>query len=150
MIPTISQYNPNNEFFTEELCFITEILNSPNDAEQSIAYARVQPGVTTRWHALIDTTERYVILAGQGLVEIGDLPATEMKAFDVAIIPAGTRQRITNTGLPISYSWPYVRQDLHHCATKTSKPTPATPVNKTNNKACRAILAAVLCALDKS
>lgn len=98
MIPIISQYNPDNEFFTEELCFITELLNSPNDAEQSIAYARVQPGVTTRWHALIDTTERYVILAGQGLVEIGDLPATEMKAFDVAIIPAGTRQRITNTG----------------------------------------------------
>lgn len=43
-------------------------------------------------------TELYVILSGQGVVKIGDLPATAMKTFDVTIIPPGTRQSITNIG----------------------------------------------------
>ena len=98
MIPAFNPHNPSSEFFTEELCYITELSNSPNDPELSIASARVAPGITTRWHALIDTTERYVLISGQGIVEIGDLPPTAMKPLDVATIPAGMRQRITNTG----------------------------------------------------
>ena len=98
LLPIFNPYNPSSEFFTEELCYITELSNSPNDPEQSIARARVAPGITTRWHALIDTTERYVVLSGQGIVEISDLPPTAMNPLDVAIIPPGTRQRITNTG----------------------------------------------------
>ena len=98
MIPIFNPHNPNSEFFTEELCHITELSNSPNDPEQSIARARVAPGITTCWHALIDTTERYVLISGQGIVEIGDLPPTAMNPLDVAIIPAGMRQRITNSG----------------------------------------------------
>ena len=98
MIPIFNPHNPNSEFFTEELCHITELSNSPNDPEQSIARARVAPGITTCWHALIDTTERYVLISGQGIVEIGDLPPTAMNPLDVAIIPPGTRQRITNSG----------------------------------------------------
>jgi mannose-6-phosphate isomerase-like protein (cupin superfamily) len=98
MIPAFNPHNPSSEFFTEELCYITELSNSRNDPEQSIASARVAPGITTRWHALIDTTERYVLVSGQGIVEIGDLPPTPMKPLDVATIPAGMRQRITNTG----------------------------------------------------
>jgi len=98
MIPAFNPHNPSSEFFTEELCYITELSNSPNDPELSIASARVAPGITTRWHALIDTTERYVLISGQGIVEIGDLPPTAMKPLDAATIPAGMRQRITNTG----------------------------------------------------
>ena len=98
MIPAFNPHNPSSEFFTEELCYITELSNSPNDPELSIASARVAPGITTRWHALVDTTERYVLISGQGIVEIGDLPPTAMKPLDVATIPAGMRQRITNTG----------------------------------------------------
>ncbi len=98
MIPIFNPHNPSSEFFTEELCHITELSNSPNDPEQSIARARVAPGITTRWHSLIDTTERYVVISGQGIVEIGDLPSTAMNPLDVVIIPPGTRQRITNIG----------------------------------------------------
>ena len=98
MIPIFNPHNPSSEFFTEELCYITELCNSPNDPEQSIARARVAPGITTRWHALIDTTERYVVISGQGIVEIGDLPPTAMNPLDVAIIPTCTRQRISNYG----------------------------------------------------
>jgi len=98
MIPIFNPHSPSSEFFTEELCYITELSNSPNDSELSIAKARVAPGITTRWHALIDTTERYVLISGQGIVEIGDLPPTAMNSLDVVTIPQGTRQRITNTG----------------------------------------------------
>ncbi|GAB1411102.1 hypothetical protein MASR1M90_22560 [Desulfovibrionales bacterium] len=80
------------------MCYITELANTPHDADISIARARVAPGVTTRWHALAGITERYVILSGQGGVEIGDAPPTSMSPCDVAVIPSDTRQRITNTG----------------------------------------------------
>ena len=64
------------EFFTAEGCFIVELSNSPDDPALSIARARVAPGVTTRWHRVRDTAERYVIL----------------------LIPPSCRQRIANIG----------------------------------------------------
>ena len=86
------------EFYTPERCYITELSNTPEDPDASIARARVLPGVTTRWHRLIGTTERYVILSGQGQVEIDDLPPTEVHSGDVVRIPPLCKQRITNTG----------------------------------------------------
>ncbi len=98
MSPKILHYQPESEFFTEELCHITELSNSAEDHELSIALARVEPGVTTRWHHLLGISERYVIISGQGLVEIADLPARVVGPNDVVIIPPGCRQRITNSG----------------------------------------------------
>jgi mannose-6-phosphate isomerase-like protein (cupin superfamily) len=86
------------EYFFGEGCFITEWLNSPDDADASIARARVLPGVTTRWHSLSGIVERYVILAGQASVEVGTLPAMPVEVGDVVVIPAGVRQRIRNAG----------------------------------------------------
>ncbi|MGH8717557.1 MAG: cupin domain-containing protein [Burkholderiales bacterium] len=63
-----------------------------------MARARVTPGVTTRWHRLIGTAERYVILEGEGLVEVGSLPPQEVRAGDIVLIPPSCRQRITNIG----------------------------------------------------
>ena len=85
------------EFHTDEGCFITELSNIPEDADASIARARVTPGVTTRWHRLSGTTERYVILSGTGQVEVGELPAQDVAPNDVVLIPPGCRQRITCT-----------------------------------------------------
>ena len=90
--------NPNREFFTPELCAITELSNSAKDPELSIARARVAAGVTTRWHRLKDTTERYIILEGRGRMEVGDLQAQEVGPGDVVLIPPLCRQRITNLG----------------------------------------------------
>jgi mannose-6-phosphate isomerase-like protein (cupin superfamily) len=87
-----------DEFFIEEGCFILEMWNTSEDGEASIARARVSPGVTTVRHRLKDTVERYVIMEGTGLVEVGDLPPAEVGAGDVVIIPSNTSQRITNTG----------------------------------------------------
>jgi mannose-6-phosphate isomerase-like protein (cupin superfamily) len=62
------------KYFFAEGCFITEWWNTPGDAEVSVARARVAPGVTTPWHRLRGVTERYLILEGQGHVEVGALP----------------------------------------------------------------------------
>lgn len=94
----IKSGDASDEYFFDEGCFITEWSNSSDDPHVSIARARLEPGKTTRWHFLRDTTERYVLLEGSGLVEVGDLPAQALQVGDVVIIPPQTRQRITNTG----------------------------------------------------
>ncbi len=86
------------EFYTPEGCHITELSNSPDDPEVSIARARVAPGVTTRWHRLTGTAERYYIVKGRGRVEVGQLPPQEVHAGDIVLIPPMCRQRITNSG----------------------------------------------------
>lgn len=86
------------EYFFEENCYITELLNSSSDPLVSVARARVLPGVTTRWHSVKGTIERYLILEGKGSVEIGEAPPREVYPGDSVTIPPGIRQRITNTG----------------------------------------------------
>lgn len=44
------------------------------------------------------TVERYSILTGRGLVEVGDLAPREVKEGDVVLIPSMCRQRISNIG----------------------------------------------------
>lgn len=88
----------NGEYFFEEGCFILEMLNSAGDPEVSVARARVRPGDTTRWHRLDNIRERYLILTGTGLAELGDEPPIPVGPGDTVQIPAGLRQRITNTG----------------------------------------------------
>jgi len=98
MQETIKKLNLSQEFFTPEGCYIIELSNSPDDPDASIARARVAPGVTTRWHRLVGTAERYVILSGQGRVEIGEQTPQNVGVGDVVLIPPSCRQRITNTG----------------------------------------------------
>src|SRR5688572_19819224 len=86
------------EFETPERCAILEMFNAPADGLVSVSQARVKPGVTTQWHSLTATDERYVITAGEGLVEVGDALRARVVAGDAVLIPAGVRQRITNTG----------------------------------------------------
>lgn len=95
---TVWKQEPAKEFLTAEGCYIIETYNQPADESMSIARARVSEGVRTAWHVLDGITERYVIAAGSGQVEVGDLPASEVATGDVVIIPPGVRQRITNTG----------------------------------------------------
>ena len=98
MKATIKVNAATPEYFFAEGCFITELSNSEDDPAISIARARLEPGRTTRWHYLRGTTERYVMVQGAGLVEVDELPAQHVSDGDVVIIPAGERQRISNTG----------------------------------------------------
>jgi mannose-6-phosphate isomerase-like protein (cupin superfamily) len=97
MLPSIKKHAPQSEYYFREGCFITELSNGDHDPTASLARARVEPGRTTAWHALNDTVERYVILEGTGLAEIGDLPPQSVSPGDVIVIPAHCRQRITCT-----------------------------------------------------
>ena len=98
MTECVFRPDEGREYHSEERCFILESLNDPRDPHVSIARARVEPGVTTRWHRLSGVTERYYILAGRGRVEIGNLPPRDVLPGDVAVIPSMVRQRIANTG----------------------------------------------------
>lgn len=86
------------ERWFHEGCHILEIANHPNDPDVSIARARVEPEQQTVWHKLDGVTERYLIVEGNGIVEIGEENPTPVGHGDVVIIPPGTRQRILNPG----------------------------------------------------
>jgi mannose-6-phosphate isomerase-like protein (cupin superfamily) len=87
-----------DEHLIDEGCFILELSNSADDPDVSIARARVPPGVTTRWHRLRGSAERYVVIEGEGRVELGELSPQAVGPGDVVLIPPSCRQRITNTG----------------------------------------------------
>jgi oxalate decarboxylase/phosphoglucose isomerase-like protein (cupin superfamily) len=105
--PLILRGSAAQEYWFEEGCFITEWLNTPLDPALSIARARVTPGVTTRLHRLAETAERYLILEGQGRVELigadGELTSadhyvSDVEPGDVVVIPPLVSQRISNIG----------------------------------------------------
>jgi mannose-6-phosphate isomerase-like protein (cupin superfamily) len=98
MSATIIHNDPTREYWFQEGCHILELSNHDGDPAVSIARARVEPGGQTRWHWLDGVWERYLISEGEGIVEVGELPARRVQAGDVVIIPPGTRQRIRNTG----------------------------------------------------
>lgn len=98
MKPLIKSPLEADEFYTEERCAILEILNESDDRSQSIARARVEPGVTTALHKLKGTSEVYYILSGKGEVELNEEISRVVKEGDVIRIPAEIPQRIKNIG----------------------------------------------------
>src|SRR5262245_42279245 len=98
MKPEIRRMNPDAAFAIAERGAINQRANGDADPDVSIARARVPPGVTTRWHCVDGAVERYVILGGEGRVEVGDLAPQDVGPGDVVLIPAGCRQRITARG----------------------------------------------------
>ena len=117
--PRIVSNQATAEYFFDEGCHITEWWNSAEDEAASVARARIDPGVTTRLHRLKGVTERYVILEGTGLVEVGALASRAVAPGDVVVIPPGVAQRMTNTG----------SSDLVFLAVCTPRFTPAAYEN---------------------
>lgn len=95
--PVLRHLDESQEFYFKEGCHILEMWNDAADPDCSIARARVSPGQQTRWHSLTGVTERYVILSGQGQVEVGDKVETVTEGA-VVMIPEACPQRIRNTG----------------------------------------------------
>jgi mannose-6-phosphate isomerase-like protein (cupin superfamily) len=87
----------SEEYYTPEKCFILENINAPADPALSIARARVEPGATTINHRLKGVIERYLIIEGVGLAQIGEKTA-HVGPGDLIVIPENTPQKITNTG----------------------------------------------------
>lgn len=98
MQPKIFSPNIANEFFTEERCHILEIVNTAEIPDFSLAQARVESGITTAWHSVVETDELYYLLEGEGEMEIGTDFKRKLKKGEAVLIPKNQRQRITNTG----------------------------------------------------
>jgi mannose-6-phosphate isomerase-like protein (cupin superfamily) len=98
MKTTIRRPDPAAEYYFKEGCHILELANTPEDPDISIARARVAAGVSTRLHRLHGIAERYVILEGNGLVEVDGRPAQPVGPGDVVIIAPLCPQRISNPG----------------------------------------------------
>jgi mannose-6-phosphate isomerase-like protein (cupin superfamily) len=94
----IHRPHEGDEYYFEEGCHILEIWNRPDDTALSVARARLGPGLTTRLHRLAETVERYLILSGEGRVEVDGLSPQAVGPGDFVLIPAGHGQRITNLG----------------------------------------------------
>lgn len=112
------RHDDGGEYFFREGCHITEWWNVADDAEASVARARVTPGATTRWHRLTGVTERYVVLSGAGrveLVEDGRTLVETLRPGSVVLIPPGASQRVACTG----------SEDLVFLAVCTPRFTPA-------------------------
>ena len=86
------------ERFFAEGCFIAERWNSTADPDVSVARARDEPGVNTRWLRVRGATVGFLFRVGGGRVEVGDGPPEDVGPGDVVLIPPETRQRIANTG----------------------------------------------------
>ena len=120
-----SWFIPNKEgeeFWTEERCFITELLNDDSEPEVSVAIARVEVGVTTQLHKLAKIKERYIIRKGSGIVEV-DGQTWPVKVGDQVCIHADAKQRITNTS----------DEDLEFYCICTPRFVPESYVNLENN-----------------
>ena len=94
----IHKPSEQDEYLTDEGCWILELSNDADDPAVSIARARIPSGQTTQWHKVIGIEEHYIILHGNGRGELGNLVPITVGPGDVVRIPAGDRQRITNSG----------------------------------------------------
>ncbi|TVR89253.1 MAG: cupin domain-containing protein [Saprospirales bacterium] len=89
--------NEQTENYLGENCYITELLNSPDLSELSVAVARVLPGEETELHAL-EGHEVYYVLQGKGEVFIDGANRGTLEKGDLALIKKDLSQKITNTG----------------------------------------------------
>ena len=85
------------EIWTDERCYITELVNDPGWPEFSLARCRVEPGTTTQRHSL-SVHEVYLIREGTGLMTVGDREPFDVRPGDSVTIPKRVAQCITNTG----------------------------------------------------
>ena len=86
-------------FITKDSSEIREILAPRNSIiqRQSLAEARLLPGLSTEEHYHPQTEEIYYILTGSGRMVI-DGESRDVKKHDGIAIPPGARHKITNTG----------------------------------------------------
>ncbi len=95
---TCRRPDPATEVLIAEGCHIIETWNLPADERLSVARARVEAGVTTRWHRLRGIAERYLIVSGQGVAEVEGMASARVGPGDLVYIPPGRAQRIRNPG----------------------------------------------------
>jgi mannose-6-phosphate isomerase-like protein (cupin superfamily) len=96
----IRNINDVPAFVTKDGSEIRELLAERNSsiAKQSLAEARLAPGLSTTPHYHPLTEEIYYVLSGTGLMRIDDETRSVAAGDAIAILPGMTHQ-ITNTGM---------------------------------------------------
>jgi mannose-6-phosphate isomerase-like protein (cupin superfamily) len=86
-------------FITKDGSEIRELLAYRNSVirQQSLAEARLKPGMSTAPHYHPKTEEIYFVLRGSGSMRIGD-ETREVSVGDAIAIPPGEIHQLTNTG----------------------------------------------------
>jgi len=86
-------------FTTKDGSEIRELLAHRNSCirNQTLAEARLPPGSGTMPHHHVKTEEIYYVLAGRGLMRVGE-ETREVGAGDAIAIPPGTLHQISNIG----------------------------------------------------
>lgn len=92
-------YNEIPSFVTKDGSEIRELLAYRNSVirQQSLAEARLGPGLSTQEHYHAKTEEIYFITHGTGRIRIGE-EVREVKAGDAVAIPPGQKHKLWNTG----------------------------------------------------
>lgn len=88
------------EIIANDGCRLREILHPESDGSAlsySLAVAWVDPGERTLPHRLLEETETYYIVSGQGRMHI-DAEAADVRAGDAVVIPVGSEQWIECLG----------------------------------------------------
>jgi mannose-6-phosphate isomerase-like protein (cupin superfamily) len=87
------------QFITKDKSEIREILSPRNSSirNQSLAEARVLPGMSTEEHTHPRTEEIYYVLKGKGRMRI-EGEERDVKSGDAIALKPGTRHKIWNTG----------------------------------------------------
>jgi len=95
----IRNINDVPAFVTKDGSEICELLADRNSsiAKQSLAEARLAPGLSTTPHYHPVTEEIYYILSGEALMRIAD-ETQPVAAGDAIAVPPGMTHQITNTG----------------------------------------------------
>jgi mannose-6-phosphate isomerase-like protein (cupin superfamily) len=95
----VQNLNDAPAFITKDGSEIRELLAHRNSCirKQSLAEARLAPGLTTAAHHHPQTEEIYFILEGEGRMYLGD-EARDVGPGDAIAIPPGMVHWISNTG----------------------------------------------------
>lgn len=97
-----SKYNNQSEYITKDGSIIRELMHPSvhfqlGVQKQSLAEACVTPGTKTALHRHFQTEELYHIVAGRGLMQLGE-NEFEVEVGDTVCIPPGTEHCIRTLG----------------------------------------------------
>jgi cytosine deaminase len=89
-------------FRARDNCLLCELLHpeqldEPVRFRYSVVHALVRPGEKTIPHMLVESTEVYFVIAGEGRMHIGD-ESSRLCSGQAVYIPPGAVQYIENTG----------------------------------------------------
>ena len=99
--PSVFKVRPSDrpEFLAGDQTRLREILHPakhPLKLGYSLAHGTLGPGQRSKWHVL-ETSEVYYFLAGQGRFMIGD-EVTNVEAGTTLYVPPGGKQSLENVG----------------------------------------------------